>query len=106
MPSGTKTLEEECNETYHERTDLFMLAMTFAKMLGYKVGWREQGEKYTVLNIMMSDDKEIAIHARNEEILDEITKLPGADPWDGSFSADKRIRIHEFIKSNLSTTGN
>lgn len=102
MPSNTNNIEEELNETYRERADLFMLAMMLAKRLNYKIGIRDRkNKKYTILSITLPNNKEVSIHAKKEELLDEIMEIPDAEPWDGSDSSEKRRRIHEYIRSEM-----
>ena len=84
------------NDLYLQRAEAWMLAMAFAKELGYKVGIREPGE-FPVHVIQLPSGKEVALHMSMEDIHPSVLKHPTDLKYDGHTNEEKSQRIREYV---------
>lgn len=84
------------NDVYRQRTDAFMLAMAFAKKLGHEVGVRD-GPDWPVLVIVLENGKEVAIHARAEDVESNLLDHRTDHKYDEHTDKEKEARIRAYV---------
>ena len=93
--------EKTLNEVYSQRADIFMLAMAFARQLGYEVGTRGDDDEWPVHVIVLpAGIGEVALHvsAKDAEAVLLEKKNRTTQKYDGHTDEEKHERIREFVR--------
>lgn len=91
--------EKTLNDLYTQRAEAWLLAMAFAKLAGYEVGVREQGE--WPVHVIVLPKGEVALHMAREDAEPRVLEVPTAREYDGHTNEEKSKRIRAFVRSSF-----